>query len=142
MENILKKSFVLLFASALTAGVFAAAETVEVKNLLKHDFSKLGENGIPVGYKVTFDKASKGKATVIQEAGGNIVKLELSEQGKAFLDSTFLLGMEKNRKYLFTIQIKIDNQAYTGKGIHFFYTCAYNTSNNKHIYNLQSKNEF
>ncbi|MCF6176962.1 MAG: hypothetical protein L3J71_14475 [Victivallaceae bacterium] len=135
MKNILLKSLVLLFTGALVAGTFAADETGTVKNMLKHDFSKLGKDGLPVGYKVTFDKASKGKATVIQEAGVNIVKLELPEQGKAFLDSTFLLGMKKNRRYLFTIQLKIDNQAYTGKGVHFFYACAYNTGNNKHIYN-------
>jgi hypothetical protein len=139
MKNILLKSLFLLFASALTAGVFATDETGAVKNLLKHDFSKLGKNGIPIGYKITLNKAGKGKATVIQEAGGNIIKLELPEQGRAWLDSTFLLGMEKNRKYLFTIQIKIEDQKYTGKGAHFFYVCAYNTGNNKHIYNKVMK---
>jgi hypothetical protein len=113
----------------------AETESGEAKNLLKHDFSKTGSNGLPVGYKVYFDKACKGKAAVIQEDGENVVKLEIAEQGKGFLDSTFQLGLKKNKKYVLTVQIKIKDQKYSGRGMHFFYTCVYNTRNNKHIYN-------
>jgi hypothetical protein len=129
----LTKSLVLLLVGGLAINI--CAEEAVAKNLLKHDFSKLNAKGIPVGYKFYPGKKKEGKITVTQEDGANIIKLELPKQGRIFLDSAFLMDIKKNKKYVITVQLKIENQKYSGKGMHFFYVCAYNTSNNKHIYN-------
>ena len=131
----MRKILILFFFGAILMTVCAEEESNKAKNLLKHDFTKLGSDGLPVAYKVYFDKASKGKATVSQEDGTNVVKLEMPESGKGFLDTNYVLDLKKNKKYVLTVQLKIENQKYSGKGTHFFYVCAYNTSNGKHIYN-------
>jgi hypothetical protein len=131
----MRKILILFFFGCLAVTAFAGEESEKVKNLLKHDFAQLGSNGLPAGYKAYFDEASKGKATVSQDDGVNVVKLEMPEIGKGFLDTSYLLDLKKNKKYVLTVQLKIENQKYTGRGVHFFYVCAYNTSNGKHIYN-------
>lgn len=131
----MRKILTLLFCGCLAMAVFADGEGEKAENLLKHDFSKLDSKGVPVGYKVSFDDASKGKMTVSQEDGTNVVKLEIPEQGKGFIDTNYALDIKENKKYILTIQLKIEEQKYSGKGIHFFYVCVYNTGNGKHIYN-------
>lgn len=131
MRNIL----ILLFFGTMLMPAFAEEESNKAKNLLKHDFAKLSSNGLPVGYKAYLGKDKKVKVSVSQEDGTNVVKLEIPEQGKGFLDSNYILNMKKNKKYVLTVQLKIENQKYSGKGMHFFYVCVYNTGNGKHIYN-------
>jgi hypothetical protein len=134
----MKKIMMLFLCGCLAVTALAEEESAKVKNLLKYDFSKLDSKGMPIGYKLYFSKESKGKATVSQEDGTNVIKLEIPEQGNGFLTSNFTMDIKKNKKYVITVQLKIENQKYSGKGMHFFYVCAYNTSNDKHIYNKLS----
>ena len=131
----MRKILILLFCGAMLMTALAQEESSKAKNLLKHDFSKSGKNGLPVGFKVYPGKDKKVKVSVSQEDGVNVVKLEIPEQGKGFLDTNYILDLKKNKKYVLTIQLKIENQQYSGKGMHFFYVCVYNTANGKHIYN-------
>jgi hypothetical protein len=132
----MKQILMLFLCGCLSVTAFAKEEGEKAKNILKHDFSKLDSKGMPVGYKIYFSKESKGKATILQEDGTNVIKLEIPEQGNGFISSSFLMDIKKNKKYVITAQLKIENQKYSGKGMHFFYVCAYNTNNNKHIYNM------
>ena len=135
MKKTVLKILSMMLLSLPVAGVFAGDSVESAKNLLKYDFSKLSKSGVPLGYTFFPGKDKKGKISVSGAEGVNVVKLERSEQGRIFIDSAFLMDIKKNKKYVLTVQLKIENQKYTGKGIHFFYVCAYNTGNNKHIYN-------
>ena len=130
----MRKILILFLFSAMLMTVFAEEESNKAKNLLKHDFSQLGKNGLPVGFKAYLGKDKKGIVSVSQEDGVNVVKLERPEQGRIYFDNK-KLNLQANKKYVLTVQVKIENQKYSGKGIHFFYVCVYNTGNGKHIYN-------
>lgn len=130
----MRKILILLFFGTMLMTVLADEESGKAKNLLTHDFSKLGKNGLPVGFKAYTGKDKKGTVSVSQEDGVNVVKLERSEQGRIYFDNK-KLNLQANKKYVLTVQVKIENQQYSGKGMHFFYVCVYNTGNGKHIYN-------
>ena len=130
----MRKILILFLFSTMFMTVFAEEESNKAKNLLKHDFSKLGKNGLPVGFKAYLGKDKKGTVSVSQEDGVNVVKLERSEQGRIYFDNK-KLNLQANKKYVLTVQVKIKDQRYSGKGMHFFYVCVYNTGNGKHIYN-------
>lgn len=102
------------------------------KNLLKYDFSAVNSAGIPEGFTATVNKVQKGSVSVINEDGSNIVKMELPEKSRGFIDSTATVGLKAGKKYVFSIMVKIDNQNIAPKG--FSYVCLYNTGNNEHIY--------
>ena len=107
------------------------------KNLLKWNFCIMTNKGIPDGYKVSFSQESTSSISVINEEGTNVVRLELPEQGKGWfgIDTANTIGLIQGKKYIFTVQIKIEGQKYSGAGDHFFYAALCNTQTNKEIYN-------
>jgi len=111
-----------------------AEEAATEKNLLKWNFDTITAQGIPDGYETSFSKESNGSISIVKEDKANVVRMELPEQGTGFLDTTNVVGLIKGRKYIFTVQLKIEGQKYSGEGEHFFYVCLYNTPNNEHIY--------
>lgn len=132
----MKRVLTLLFCSCLSVAVFSDAASDKAENLLQYDFSKLDAQGLPVGYKVFFDEHSNGKITVSEEAGTNVVKLEMPEQGQGHLDSNYLLDLQKNKKYILSLQLKVKDQYYAGgPKQHSFTVYVYNSGNGKHIYN-------
>ena len=140
MRKILR--FIMIFVFGfLVQSLIASNENNEiVKNLLKWNFCTITDADIPDGYKVSFSQENKGSISVINEEGTNVVRLELPEQGKGWfgVDTANTIGLIQGKKYIFTVQIKIEGQKYSGAGDRFFYAALCNTETNKEIYNCLS----
>lgn len=124
-----KNLFVFGCVMSLFSLVWTNLQAEETKNLLKWDFKTINKNGLPAGYKHSKD----GKVSVATENGKNVVRISLTKQGRCFLDTKHSLALEKDKKYLFAVQIKIKNMQHVGKEkIYGFITYIYNYANNKH----------
>ena len=121
MRKILR--FIMIFVFGfLVQSLIASNENNEiVKNLLKWNFCTITDADIPDGYKVSFRQENKGSISVINEEGTNVVRLELPEQGKGWfgVDTANTIGLIQGKKYIFTVQIKIEGQKYSGAGDRF-----------------------
>lgn len=122
----------LVLACSIQSAVAEESNNAVAKNLLKYDFSAVSSNGIPEGFIANLNKAAKGVVSVIKEDGVNVVKMELPEKSRGFIDSTTPVGLKAGKKYVFSILVKTEDQSIAKDG--FSYVCLYNTSSNDHIY--------
>ena len=122
----------LVLACSIQSAVAEESNNAVAKNLLKHDFSTVSSDGIPEGYSANLNKAAKGVVSVIKEDGVNVVKMELPEQSRGFIDSTTPVGLKAGKKYVFSILVKTEEQNVAKDG--FSYVCLYNTNSNDHTY--------
>jgi hypothetical protein len=124
-----KLLFVAVFLCTACLLSVNAEETETGTNLLPWDFQLTGKNGLPEGY----NNRKEGTISVTKEKNGYVVEMSLKKQGQCFLDTTRLLPLEKGKKYLFSVQVKIKNMEHAGKDKFYgFVSYIYNSSTNKH----------